>query len=137
MTIDTPTSPRILRTEPYEGTIELPPIPEDQGQTESSAAPNEPVAEPAPVEAAAPAEPAAEPAPTEVAEATAPEAPVAEEAVAEAPAAEEPVAEEPVAEEPAAEVAAPAKSVGGGGSLKDKITSVAEQLAYCRKADKK
>lgn len=91
----------------------LPPIPEDQ---QSSTAPNEPVAEPAPVEASAPAEPAAEPAPTEVAEATAPEAPVAEEPVAEepvaeAPAAEEPVAEEPVAEEPATEDTASEQTV--------------------------
>jgi hypothetical protein len=50
-----------------------------------------------------------------------------------APAAEEPVAEEPAAEAPAPKTAAAA----GGGSLKGKVTSVAEQVAYCRKTDAK
>jgi hypothetical protein len=57
-----------------------------------------------------------------------------------APAAEEspPAAEEPAAEEPAAEeTAAPAAAGGDHKSLKDKITSVAEQVAYCRKTDAK
>ena len=53
-----------------------------------------------------------------------------------APVANAPRAEQPDAEEPAAAAeATPAD--GGGKSLKDKITSVAEQVAYCRKVDAK
>jgi hypothetical protein len=49
-----------------------------------------------------------------------------------------PAAEEPVAEEAAPEpVAEPAVVSGGKKSLKDQITSVADQIAYCRKVDSK
>jgi hypothetical protein len=60
-------------------------------------------------------------------------------AAAPAPAAEE-VAEEaePEAQAPAEEVSAtPTVASGGRKSLKDQITTVAEQIAYCRKVDKK
>jgi ribonuclease E len=58
---------------------------------------------------------------------------------AEAPA-EDPVSsvEEAPAEEPAAAApAAPAAAEGSHKSLKDQITTVAEQVAYCRKVDHK
>jgi hypothetical protein len=58
--------------------------------------------------------------------------PIGDVPVAEVPASEEKVAPpEPVAAESAAATAT------GGGSLKDKFTSVAEQVAYCRKVDAK
>jgi hypothetical protein len=61
-------------------------------------------------------------------------APPVEEAAQESP----PTAEVPVAEEAApAPAVAPAASSGGVKSLKDQITSVAEQIAYCRKVDSK
>jgi hypothetical protein len=52
----------------------------------------------------------------------------------------DPAAEEPAAEEAAAETATPAPAAaaaGGTKSMRDEITTVAEQIAYCRKVDSK
>ncbi len=61
--------------------------------------------------------------------AAAPSAPVAEEPAA--------VAEEPAAEESTPEPESAAPTAGDSKSMKDRIKTVAEQIAYCRKVDKK
>jgi hypothetical protein len=65
-----------------------------------------------------------------------PVAPQESAALAEEPAVAEPEAEEPALSSPA-EASASAATSGGGGSKKDEITSVADQVAYCRRVDSK